>query len=98
MINDGDENPGADAPQMQAGRSHGADPQQQTLHQPVAAGHIRGVDVTPGGLVRATLGSLAAALAWRGRRTEVTTTFQRPDARANQFCETLGHILRGGDS
>lgn len=63
MINDGDENPGADAPQMQAGRSHGVDPQQQTLHQPVAAGHIRGVDVTPGGLVRATLGSLAAALA-----------------------------------
>ena len=26
-------------------------------------------------------------------RTDVTTTFQRPDSLANQFCETFGHIF-----
>ena len=40
-----------------------ADPQQHMQRSPQAAGHIRGVEATSVGLLRATLGSMAAALA-----------------------------------
>ncbi|MCG8558417.1 MAG: hypothetical protein MI824_01345 [Hyphomicrobiales bacterium] len=63
MTNDPYEGALAGAPRMQAERRHGTDPQQQTQRSPKAAGHIQGVKATSGGLVRATLGSAAAALA-----------------------------------
>ena len=63
MTNDPYEGALAGAPRMQAERRHGTDSQQQTQRSPKAAGHIQGVKATSGGLVRATLGSAAAALA-----------------------------------
>ena len=63
MTNDPYEGALAGAPRMQAEHRHGADSQQQAQRSPKAAGHIQGVKATSGGLVRATLGSAAAALA-----------------------------------
>ncbi|MEO1226587.1 MAG: hypothetical protein AAFX92_20405 [Pseudomonadota bacterium] len=64
---------GAGLPPLRAERRFATDPQhqpyaepraqQQTQPPPQSAGHIEGVDATSAGLVRATLGSLAAALA-----------------------------------
>ena len=64
---------GEDLPPLRADRRHATDPRhqpyaqpyspQQTQAAPSSAGHIEGVEATSGGLVRATLGSLAAALA-----------------------------------
>ncbi|MCG8355846.1 MAG: hypothetical protein MI920_09765, partial [Kiloniellales bacterium] len=50
-------NTGVGAPPLRA------EPHQRTGHSAQAAGHIHGVNATSGGLVRATLGSMAAALA-----------------------------------
>ena len=59
---------GAGLPPLRADRRYATDPQYQPYAQPQtqsppSAGHIEGVEATPGGLVRATLASLAAALA-----------------------------------
>ena len=62
MTNQSYESAGAAAPRLRAERRYAAD-QQQTQRHPKAPGHIRGVNATSRGLVRATLGAMAAALA-----------------------------------
>lgn len=64
---------GEDLPPLRADSRHATDPQHQPYAQPYlqqrtqaappSAGHTEGVEATSGGLVRATLGSPAAALA-----------------------------------
>ena len=57
------DNTSVNAPSQQTERLHAINPQQQTQCSPQAAGHIQGVNATSRGLVWATLGSMAAALA-----------------------------------
>ncbi len=63
MTNHPYDNAGSDASPLRAERRYAPDPRPQTRRPPYDAGHIQGVNATPGGLVRATLGSMAAALA-----------------------------------
>ena len=51
------------APQVRAERRQSASAQQQRQGRRPPAGHIQGVNATSGGLLRATIGSAAAALA-----------------------------------
>ena len=63
MTNHPYDNAGPGTSPLRAERRYAADPRPQTQRPAQDAGHIQGVNATSGGLVRATLGSMAAALA-----------------------------------